>query len=229
MIEIAKSIFDKYGSKAIISVAFACIMIWLIAHLTAAPGGKVSVLYGLVEYTKKQETQSPIAKGTTHIGTKRNIIDNSLPKTSAPSLASSSPVSSNTKIGSSSDPKKDPLFPKIVGNNVEFPAVKLECTTPGFKPGDKFYIALHENGWDPEDGNKLYEMERKGDKLIAKDVLNKRFHPVLVPRIWHKIELAYEQYLPRSGEFKNNIDFTNPNGPCYCFGPNCVPYNQGGQ
>jgi hypothetical protein len=136
---------------------------------------------------------------------------------------------SSQAVSSSPSPKSDPLFPKLVDNNVEFPAIILERTTPGFKPGDKFYIALHENGWNPKEGDQLYEMERKGDKLIAKHVISKRFHPVLVPRIWHKIELAYDRYLPRSGEFNNNIDYTNPNGPCYCFGPQCVPYNQGGQ
>ena len=124
----------------------------------------------------------------------------------------------------------DPLFPKLVGNDVVFQAEDLERTTPGFKSGGKFYIAFHKNGWNPNEGNKRYEMQREGDKLIAKGVINQRFHPVLVsPRRWHKIERAYPEYLPTSGEFKNNIDYTNPDGPCYCFGPNCVPYNKGGQ
>lgn len=148
----------------------------------------------------------------------------------SPALAPSTGASSQSQIGSAPDPKKDPLFPKLVGNNVEFPAMKLERSTPRFKPGDKFYIAIDDNGWDPETGDERYEMERKGDKLIAKGVINQRFHPVLVaPREWHQIESAYPAYLPKKGEFKNNIDYTYPRGPCYCFGPNCVPYSQGGR
>jgi len=170
------------------------------------------------------------SKVTESSASNKNSKHNSPTNTSASALAPSTGASSQSQIGSAPDPKKDPLFPKLVGNNVEFPAMKLERSTPRFKPGDKFYIAIDDNGWDPETGDERYEMERKGDKLIAKGVINQRFHPVLVaPREWHQIESAYPAYLPKKGEFKNNIDYTYPRGPCYCFGPNCVPYSQGGR
>ena len=207
----------KIASVLIFFMVFAAISIVVIC--VVYQGREVSL--GPLKIGEKKVPEAPASE--------KNSNDNSSPNTSAPTWAPSTGAFSDSQIGSVPDAKKDPLFPKLVGNNVEFPAVKLERSTPGFKPGDKFYIAIHENGWDPEEGDKSYEMERKGDKLIAKGVINQRFHPVLVPRVWHKIELAYEAYLPKRGEFKNNIDYTNPQGPCYCFGPNCVPYSQGGR
>lgn len=128
------------------------------------------------------------------------------------------------------NPDNDPTFPKLVGNDVHYNAIKLQRTTPGWKPGDTFYIAIEENAWDPQAGDKAFEMEAKGDLLIARNVINQRHHPVLVsPRRWQQIERAYPQYLPKKGEFKNHIDYTNPAGPGYCFGPLCVPFDQGGR
>ena len=43
----------KYGIKFVISAIVFAIAIWALAHWTAAPGNEISVLWGLVKYTKR--------------------------------------------------------------------------------------------------------------------------------------------------------------------------------
>jgi len=267
MAELAKKIFENYGFLSIIGVLILIVVIWLNVHLNAASGGKVSILWGLVEYDKKQSKQLEpsieINKGSkygflsiigvlilivviwlnVHLnaasGGKVSILwglveyDKKQSKQLEPSIEINKGSKSTSEIDKSkavkTRPENDPLFPKLVGPNVEFPASILENTTPGYKTRDKFYIAIHENRWNPQEGDKEYEMVRTGDKLTAKNVINKRFHPVIVPQVWQKIEQAYDRYMPPKGEMANNIDNTNPNGPCYCFGTDCVSYKDGGR
>ena len=46
------TILDRFGTRALAVIALVVAMIWILAHFTAAPGGEVSVLFGLVSYTK---------------------------------------------------------------------------------------------------------------------------------------------------------------------------------
>lgn len=48
-------LLDKYGLfRTIIAILIGFFSLWGLAHFTAAPGGNVSVLWGLVEYTKNK-------------------------------------------------------------------------------------------------------------------------------------------------------------------------------
>lgn len=48
-------LLDKYGLLRIfIAVLSGFFVLWALAHITAAPGGNVSVLWGLVQYTKNK-------------------------------------------------------------------------------------------------------------------------------------------------------------------------------
>ena len=100
------------------------------------------MFWGLFEYTIKQE--QPAEKINNNATLKEETISNK------------------------QNPALDPLFPKLVGNNVEFPANIIENTTPGYTPGDKFYIAIHENGWNPQEGDKNYEMENPNGTISLK-------------------------------------------------------------
>ena len=68
MKELLAGILDKYGLKAIGCLILAVALIWVLAHYFASPGGQVSVLWGLVQYTKessikKEPVPSVSAKG----------------------------------------------------------------------------------------------------------------------------------------------------------------------
>lgn len=52
MEDLLKYLLNKWGIKSIIYVILITLIIWGLAHLAAAPGEKISVLWGLVEYTK---------------------------------------------------------------------------------------------------------------------------------------------------------------------------------
>lgn len=54
MKEIFNSLFLKYGFLTLFGSALAIIIIWVFAHFISAPGGKVSVVWGMVEYTKSK-------------------------------------------------------------------------------------------------------------------------------------------------------------------------------
>jgi len=48
-------LLDKYGlARMVVAVAAGFIILWALAHFSAAPGGNVSVLFGLVQYTKSK-------------------------------------------------------------------------------------------------------------------------------------------------------------------------------
>src|SRR5437762_1382880 len=58
MKEVASEIYRRYGIAALIAVAAGFVLIWIVAHYTAAPGGNVSILWGVVQYTKRQPSPS---------------------------------------------------------------------------------------------------------------------------------------------------------------------------
>ena len=53
MSDLGTEIFKRYGATAIAFALVFGIAIWALAHLVAAPGSEVSVLWGVVKYTKK--------------------------------------------------------------------------------------------------------------------------------------------------------------------------------
>ncbi len=65
MRDLGSEIFRRYGPWALLAAALISICIWLLAHNIAAPGGQVSVLWGLIQYTKQgaeTEHQPPRSK-----------------------------------------------------------------------------------------------------------------------------------------------------------------------
>lgn len=52
MKEFTESVLNKYGLKAVVVVILAVVVVWFLAHFTAERGTKVSVFWGLVQYTK---------------------------------------------------------------------------------------------------------------------------------------------------------------------------------
>ncbi len=58
MSEILSDIFKKYGIKAVVFASVFAILVWAFAHFAAAPGTEVSVLWGLVRYTKSMDKES---------------------------------------------------------------------------------------------------------------------------------------------------------------------------
>lgn len=53
--DFATEILKKYGTPAVIFAFVLACIIWFFAHIAAAPGGEVSILWGLAKYTKKSE------------------------------------------------------------------------------------------------------------------------------------------------------------------------------
>jgi len=81
MRELGSEIFRRYGPWALLAAAVISSCVWVLAHYVAAPGGQVSVLWGLIQYTKQgAETPHQAPRGKE-------------PPSGPPSLASS-PVSS---------------------------------------------------------------------------------------------------------------------------------------
>ncbi len=62
MTRLPDKLFAKYGLRIVVAVPIAALTIWIAAHLTAAPGTQVSVLWGLVQYQKR--TEDPVAVST---------------------------------------------------------------------------------------------------------------------------------------------------------------------
>lgn len=58
MSDVASEIFKKYGVMAIIAALLLAFSIWGLAHIAASPGTEVSVLWGLVKYTKPANFQT---------------------------------------------------------------------------------------------------------------------------------------------------------------------------
>lgn len=54
MIELISRVFSKYGIGSLIGMLLAVLGIWAVVHSMSAPGEKISVIWGLVEYTKPQ-------------------------------------------------------------------------------------------------------------------------------------------------------------------------------
>ena len=58
MNNIITELIKRYGIWAILALALAGTTIWVVAHSQAKPGDKVSILWGMVEYTKsKSQTE----------------------------------------------------------------------------------------------------------------------------------------------------------------------------
>jgi hypothetical protein len=58
MDKLLSRLMEKYGLLPIaIAIILGTIIVWGLAHYTAAPGGNVSVLWGLVQYTKVKPSQ----------------------------------------------------------------------------------------------------------------------------------------------------------------------------
>lgn len=58
MSDILSDILKKYGIKAIVFATVFAISVWALAHFAAAPGTEVSVLWGLVRYTKSLDKET---------------------------------------------------------------------------------------------------------------------------------------------------------------------------
>lgn len=54
--DILTALFNSYGLVAIGVLLALVLLIWLITHFLTNPGGKVSVLYGLVSYERRNKT-----------------------------------------------------------------------------------------------------------------------------------------------------------------------------
>lgn len=52
MKDLADQVFRHFGLKAVVAIVIVGMVIWALAHWSAAPDRTVSVLWGLVEYTK---------------------------------------------------------------------------------------------------------------------------------------------------------------------------------
>jgi hypothetical protein len=59
MEHLANRLYSQYGLRALMTVAATFIAVWVGAHYMAAPGGNVSVLWGLVQYTKALPADVP--------------------------------------------------------------------------------------------------------------------------------------------------------------------------
>ena len=60
MKEIILELLRKYGVFALLATpATFGIIVWLFAHVFAEPGTEVTVLWGMVKYTKGPEAQDP--------------------------------------------------------------------------------------------------------------------------------------------------------------------------
>ena len=58
-------LLDRYGLvRLAIGILIGFFALWALAHFTAAPGGNVSVLWGLVQYTKSKPDTSGFASDT---------------------------------------------------------------------------------------------------------------------------------------------------------------------
>jgi hypothetical protein len=152
-----KELFKKYGGWALVFAALGFAALWLVTHFMAAPGGRVSVLWGLVDYPKK---------GT------------------LPSWTQSEPDKRKSKADESIAAKRDHLFPVADGNDVLVPHLLIEAIKGGFDQQKPVYAATDLNGWlrsgkqkaTPE-ALRLTTMVRDGSVWRARDMTEKRFHP----------------------------------------------------
>ena len=54
MNNIITELMRRYGIWAILALSVAGATVWAVAHSQAKPGDKVSILWGMVEYTKSK-------------------------------------------------------------------------------------------------------------------------------------------------------------------------------
>jgi hypothetical protein len=63
--DVGQAVFRRFGMWAVAAAIAGGIAVWILAHYAAAPGSPVSVLWGLVQYTKQSPTaqtpQTPVA------------------------------------------------------------------------------------------------------------------------------------------------------------------------
>jgi|ERR1044072_412854 hypothetical protein len=64
MIDLTK-VLEKYGARGVLLTLVGVSALWALAHWSAAPGAPVSILWGLVEYTKPHPPASSQATETT--------------------------------------------------------------------------------------------------------------------------------------------------------------------
>ncbi len=62
MNDLGHTILTRYGGHAIVAAIAMAICVWGFAHSTAAPGTEVSVLWGLVRYTKSDSPEFPSSR-----------------------------------------------------------------------------------------------------------------------------------------------------------------------
>ena len=72
MSDLGTEVLKRYGATAIAFALVTGCAIWGLAHLVAAPGSEVSVLWGLVKYTKKAE-QIEITKSGINLSPERKV------------------------------------------------------------------------------------------------------------------------------------------------------------
>ena len=59
MAEILDQLFSSFGTIGLMIVAVFAALVWALAHFSAQPGTAVSVLWGLVSYTKPEQHRKP--------------------------------------------------------------------------------------------------------------------------------------------------------------------------
>ena len=55
MADALSTLLTRFGAKAVFAGLLVAIVVWGLAHLSAAPGAEVSVLWGIASYTKRSE------------------------------------------------------------------------------------------------------------------------------------------------------------------------------
>lgn len=83
MKELADQVFQTWGWKAVVAIVCAGFGIWGLAHFNSAPGTRVSVLWGLVEYTK-QSPQAVLGESISPPTISQRNESFSIPKKSTP-------------------------------------------------------------------------------------------------------------------------------------------------
>lgn len=75
--EILSDVFKKFGIKSVLFALAFSIAIWVLAHFAASPGTEVSILWGLVRYTKSLGIQIESTKSN-DVGSPSKLTKNNL-------------------------------------------------------------------------------------------------------------------------------------------------------
>jgi len=128
------NIFSKYGIKSIIIAIVLAIVIWFIAHISAAPGTEVSILWGLVRYTK------PIDDNKSGLTTERenNPIEKNEETKSSDKDSSFSPISIFIKYNLTKN-KLEKFLTKIRAENKVRELKTMETGKEAFELPDGIY------------------------------------------------------------------------------------------